>query len=105
MTDAVQESRLLWQPSPEQIKASTLDHYQTWLEHHYGVPKTTYQALWQWSVDHVDDFWKSIWQYFDVQADGRIDPVLAERTMPGARWFPNASLNYAEHVFRNATDA
>lgn len=105
MTDAVQESRLLWQPSPEQIKASTLDHYQTWLEHHYGVPKTTYQALWQWSVDHVDDFWKSIWQYFDVQADGRIDPVLAERTMPGAQWFPNASLNYAEHVFRNATDA
>lgn len=105
MTDAVQESRLLWQPSPEQIKASTLDHYQTWLEQQYGVPKTTYDALWQWSVGHVDDFWKSIWQYFDVQADGRIDPVLADRTMPGARWFPNASLNYAEHVFRNATDA
>ena len=105
MTDAVQDSRLLWQPSPEQIKASTLDHYQTWLEQQYGVPKTTYEALWQWSVDHVDDFWKSIWQYFDVQADGRIDPVLADRTMPGAQWFPNASLNYAEHVFRNATDA
>ena len=105
MTNAVQESRLLWQPSPEQIKASTLDHYQTWLEQQYGVPKTTYQALWQWSVDHVDDFWKSIWQYFDVQADGRIDPVLADRTMPGAQWFPNASLNYAEHVFRKATDA
>ena len=105
MTDAVQDSRLLWQPSPEQIKASTLDHYQTWLEQQYGVPKATYEALWQWSVDHVDDFWKSIWQYFDVQADGRIDPVLADRTMPGAQWFPNASLNYAEHVFRNATDA
>ncbi|WJJ94572.1 acetoacetate--CoA ligase [Neopusillimonas aromaticivorans] len=105
MTDTVQESRLLWEPSPEQIKASTLDHYQNWLEQQYGVPKTTYEALWQWSVDQVDDFWKSIWQYFDVQADGRIDPVLAERTMPGARWFPNASLNYAEHVFRNATDA
>ncbi|MGE4124880.1 MAG: acetoacetate--CoA ligase [Pusillimonas sp.] len=105
MTDAVQESRLLWQPSPEQIKASTLDHYQNWLEQQYGVPKTTYEALWQWSVDQVDDFWKSIWQYFDVQADGHIDPVLADRTMPGAQWFPNASLNYAEHVFRNATDA
>ena len=105
MTDAVQDSRLLWQPSPEQIKASTLDHYQTWLEQQYGVPKTTYEALWQWSVDHVDDFWKSIWQYFDVQADGSIDPVLADRTMPGAQWFPGASLNYAEHVFRNATDA
>lgn len=104
MSTTAQEARLMWQPSAAQISASRLDHYQSWVEKHFGLPKGDYEALWQWSVDQLDDFWLSIWQYFDVQADGAAEPVLAQRTMPGAQWFPNASLNYAEHVFRNATD-
>lgn len=97
------EPQLLWSPSPEQIDASRLAHFQRWLSSRYGVPRGEYQALWQWSVDHLDDFWNAIWEYFEVQADGSPRPVLGRRDMPGAEWFPNASLNYAEHVFRNAT--
>ncbi|MBC2769936.1 acetoacetate--CoA ligase [Pusillimonas minor] len=104
MSEITQTPRLLWQPSVQQIQASRLDHYQTWLEKTFAVPKGEYEALWRWSVDHLDDFWLSIWQYFDVQADGTVQPVLGDRAMPGAQWFPNTSLNYAEHVFRRATD-
>lgn len=94
---------LLWQPTPEQVRASRLHDYQQWLARERGVPHGEYAALWQWSVDHLDDFWASIWDYFQVQADGSARPVLRERAMPGAQWFPEARLNYAEHVFRHAT--
>jgi len=97
--------RLLWQPSPDHVHASRLHHYQQWLARERGIQTDSYAALWQWSVDHLDDFWMSIWDHFGVMADGEPLPVLGERRMPGAQWFPNARLNYAEHVFRHATDS
>lgn len=65
--------------------------------------KETYSELWQWSVDNLPAFWEGIWDYFDVMADGERQPVLTTQAMPGARWYPNARLNYAEHIFRMAT--
>ena len=94
---------LLWSPSPEQVRASRLHHYQQWLARERGVPTADYEQLWQWSVDELDAFWDSIWDYFAVIAEGERAPALASRQMPGARWFPNMRLNYAENVLRNAT--
>lgn len=93
----------LWAPSAADQAASRLTHYQRWLEQHQGLRFDDYQSLWQWSVQHLDTFWRSIWDHFEVQADGSPEPVLASRAMPGARWFPNTRLNYAEHVFRQAS--
>lgn len=98
-------SEALWQPSQQQIDSSVLAQYQHWLHDTHGLQFQDYESLWQWSVNDLDRFWQSIWDYFDVQADGQCEPVLASRRMPGADWFPNTQLNYAEHVFRNATDA
>lgn len=95
---------VLWAPSLEQKTASRLHDYQAWLAERYKVPAGEYQALWQWSVDHLESFWMSIWEYFEVIAEGENQPVLANAQMPGADWFPRARLNYAEHVFRHATD-
>lgn len=103
-TSTTTQPEKLWQPDQAQIDASQLAHYQTWLERHYDVPRGEYAALWQWSVDNLDAFWISIWEYFDVQAGGSNQPVLGSWKMPDVQWFPNATLNYAEHVFRNATD-
>jgi acetoacetyl-CoA synthetase len=60
-----------------------------------------YNELWQWSVDHPDDFWRYVWDRFDVLADGDAEPVLRSRSMPGAEWFPGARLSFPEHVFRD----
>ncbi|MET0520993.1 MAG: acetoacetate--CoA ligase, partial [Jiangellaceae bacterium] len=57
-------------------------------------------ALWEWSVTDLDGFWQSIWDYFEVIAHAQPTAVLADRSMPGATWFPGATLNYAEHVLR-----
>ncbi|HEX7064364.1 MAG TPA: acetoacetate--CoA ligase, partial [Bacillales bacterium] len=56
---------------------------------------------WSWSVTEIEDFWASLWEYFDIQASTPYRSVLSERKMPGAKWFEGAHLNYTEHIFRN----
>ncbi|HEX8753122.1 MAG TPA: acetoacetate--CoA ligase [Solirubrobacterales bacterium] len=96
---------ILWEPSPERVENSRLTAFIRWLETEQGLAFADYHQLWQWSVDELEDFWRAVWDFFEVQADGEREPVLASREMPGAVWFPNASLNYAEHVFRGKADA
>jgi len=96
----------LWVPSEERRQAAQLTRYCEWLasarDLHFAIGD--YQALWQWSVDHLDDFYASVWEYFAVAADPGYDAVLGRREMPGAEWFPGARLNYAEHIFRGKAD-
>jgi acetoacetyl-CoA synthetase len=96
---------LLWEPTTELVERSQLTRFAHWLERERGLSFAGYAELWQWSVDDLDGFWSAIWDFFEVQADGEPSPVLASREMPGARWFPNTSLNYAENVFAGKDDA
>src|SRR3954466_4792578 len=61
-----------------------------------------YESLRQWSVDDLEGFWASVWDFFEVDSD--YEQVLADRSMPGAQWFPGARVNYAEHIFRGGAD-
>ena len=71
----------------------------------HAAPAGDYGALWQWSVDNPARFWRALWEYFDIQATvgpGAGDSaVLAEATMPGARWFPDVTLNYVDQILRH----
>jgi acetoacetyl-CoA synthetase len=98
----IETGDVLWAPSLEQIAPTRLAAYLQWLEDQRGLKFDNYQALWQWSVDELEAFWQSIWDYFGVQANGSCEPVLGSTQMPGANWYPNTLLNYAEHIFRNA---
>jgi acetoacetyl-CoA synthetase len=93
-------SDVLWAPPPDVRERSRLGHYLRWLEEHRGLTFAGYQDLWEWSVTDLDAFWTTIWDYFAVGPP--VAPALAERTMPGARWFPGATLNYAAHMLREA---
>jgi acetoacetyl-CoA synthetase len=96
---------LLWSPSPELIENARLTEYLRWLKDERGLLFEAYEELWQWSVDDLEAFWRSIWDFFEVEADGDPSPALAGREMPGASWFPGVSLNYAEHVFAGKDEA
>jgi acetoacetyl-CoA synthetase len=100
----VADGELLWEPSAELVERSRLREFMRWVECERGLSFDGYEELWQWSVDDLDGFWSAIWEFFDVQADGDPQPVLASRQMPGAQWFPDTALNYAEHVFRGKSD-
>ncbi len=98
------EGTLLWEPSEEFKESANISRYMRWLEENRGLSFEGYEELWEWSVADLEEFWASIWEYFDVQASKPYSEVLASRQMPGTEWFPGAELNYAEHVFRNANE-
>ncbi|MDX6609933.1 MAG: acetoacetyl-CoA synthetase [Solirubrobacterales bacterium] len=95
----------LWEPSAELVERSRLREYMRWLEAERGLSFASYDDLWRWSVDDLEGFWSSIWDFFGVRADGEAERALGSREMPGAEWFAGTSLNYAEHVFADKDDA
>ncbi|HTI15461.1 MAG TPA: acetoacetate--CoA ligase [Dictyobacter sp.] len=91
-----------WEASEVDKRQANVTHYMQWLTSTHHLHFHDREELWHWSVEHIEDFWASIWQYFFVQSSQPYTTVLVERKMPRASWFPGAQLNYAEHVFRNA---
>jgi acetoacetyl-CoA synthetase len=101
----ITEGSLLWQPTPDDLAKANLTRYMDWLRTRRGLDFSDYQRLWQWSVDDIEGFWASLWDYFDIIATAPYTAVLGKRAMPGAEWFPGARLNYAENLLRRVTDA
>jgi acetoacetyl-CoA synthetase len=91
---------VLWHPPPDARQRTRIGHYLDWLEERRGLHFADYDALWRWSVDDPGGFWTSIWDHFDVISHVAPGQPLADARMPGARWFPGATLNYAEHALR-----
>jgi acetoacetyl-CoA synthetase len=79
--------------------------YRDWLEETRGLTFADHQAMWEWSTSDLDAFWQSIWEHDGVHSPTPHSAVLAEDRMPGAVWFPGATLNYAHQVFRHADAA
>ncbi|MDP1672233.1 MAG: acetyl-coenzyme A synthetase N-terminal domain-containing protein, partial [Burkholderiales bacterium] len=79
--------------------------YQQWLQAHRGLQFDDYESLWRWSISDLDAFWQSLWDYYALQSPTPHTAVLAERRMPGARWFPGAQVNYARQALRHADAA
>lgn len=95
----------LWQPDADRIAAARITRFQAWAADRYGAPaEGGYPALHRWSVDRLETFWQAVADWFDVRFSTPGERVLADRGMPGARWFPGATLNYAEHALRTAED-
>jgi acetoacetyl-CoA synthetase len=102
---ATPEDAPIWQPTPAQVEGAGLTRFARWLEAERGVETGgDYFALQRWSTENVAEFWRAVWDYFEVLADGSPEPVLGSRAMPGAEWFPGARLNWAEHAFRGRDD-
>jgi len=88
----------LWQPSPERIAQANVTAFARRIEAAHGVTRPDQHALWRWSVDQPEAFWRAVWD------DGGVIGTRGERTlvdgdrMPGARWFPDARLNFAQNL-------
>jgi acetoacetyl-CoA synthetase len=97
----------LWEPSPARIAAAQITAFARRVEARHGVQLPDYEALWRWSIDHREAFWTEVWD------DGGVIGTRGERVlvdgdrMPGAKWFPDARLNYAQNLLerRPADDA
>jgi acetoacetyl-CoA synthetase len=92
---------VLWRCPPERLDASPLSAFMRFLDREHSARFEDYNQLWRWSVDNLETFWESVWRFFDLRSSRPYDCVLENRTMPGARWFPGAELNFAERCFRD----
>ena len=97
----------LWQPSPERIARSQLTQFASFLKARFPDAKVSdYQALHHWSITATEDFWHSIWDYCDVISSQSSEVVVTDLDqMPGASWFPDARLNFAENLLRRRGDS
>ena len=92
---------VLWQPSIERRGNANITRFMKWVEAYYGVSFTKYADLYRWSIENSAAFWALLWDFADIKAECKGDVVLLhEDRMPGAIWFPDARLNYAENLLR-----
>lgn len=88
-------SKPLWQPSNARIEASNLDRFIR------CCGQENFKALYNWSLDHPNEFWREIWKQCGVIASKQFDLVVDDpRKMPGAKWFSGSQLNFAENLLR-----
>jgi acetoacetyl-CoA synthetase len=102
--DENRQRELLWVPSEERVAASRMAQYLDWVNRKNDRRLLTYDDLWRWSVDDLDGFWRSLWDWFEIVASEPHTTVIGDRRMPGTQWFPGARLNWAENLLRHAAD-
>ncbi|SFF63523.1 acetoacetyl-CoA synthetase [Fontimonas thermophila] len=96
------DSRPLWTPPAERIASSALTRFARPL----GFSPPDYEALWRWSIDQPERFWRAVWEFCALRAASPPRAILEDaQCMPGARWFPGSTLNFAEHLLRHAGSA
>ncbi len=97
----------IWQPSVERIATSGMTAFMK----HAGTrwkrrfdPDTDYADLHRWSIEHPEEFWVSVWEFGEVRGEMGDTVVVDADWMPGARWFPEARLNFAQNLLRHRDD-
>ncbi|MFO1420716.1 MAG: acetoacetate--CoA ligase [Candidatus Competibacteraceae bacterium] len=105
MSDIRADDRPLWTPAPERVATAQLTAFRRAASERSGRAFDDYPSLWRWSIDESVDFWRLLWDFCGVIGEpGEVVLTDGER-MPGARWFPQARLNYAENLLRRYDDS
>jgi len=91
---------VLWSPPADAGRTTRVGRYLDWLAEWRGLRFAGYDELWRWSVDDLAGFWASLTEFFALDFRSPSSAVLSDQAMPGARWFPGATLNWAEHALR-----
>lgn len=100
----VVQGQLLWEPPDDARSRSRLGRFLDRVERDRGLALPDFAAAHAWSVDDLDGFWSEVAREFDLRFHDRPTAFLADDAMPGARWCPGATLNYAEHALRCAEE-
>lgn len=97
--------KMLWKPSEENIQQTNMFRFMNTVNARHGQHFKQYTELYQWSIDHIPDFWALLWDFVQIKASVPYTEVVDDpRRMPGAKWFAGASLNFAENLLRYRDD-
>ncbi|GHF59576.1 acetoacetyl-CoA synthetase [Amycolatopsis bartoniae] len=98
MTNGADIPEVLWRPDPEQVAGTRIQAFREWLRSQHGVLTTDYDELWRFSVSDLAGFWGGLAEFLGVLWHEPPRAVLDGNEMPGTKWFPGSTLNYAEHA-------
>ena len=102
---ALEPNQPMWQPGAERIAAAHVTVFRQFVNQRHGLQLADYEALWQWSIRNLGDFWSAVWDSSDVKAEHRgVQAYVPAESMPDARFFPDARLNFAQNLLRRKDD-
>jgi acetoacetyl-CoA synthetase len=95
----------LWTPSEERIKQANVTRFIGFVNEKHGLKIDSYDELYEWSIENIQDFWEVMWEFAEIKASRRYDMVVDDLSrFPGAKWFTGAKLNFAENLLRYRDD-
>ncbi len=90
----------LWMPPPERIAAARITAFTQMLREKYSQKFPDYWSLWRWSIANKEVFWREVWDFCGVIGEKGERTLVDGHQMPGAKWFPDARLNFAENLLK-----
>jgi acetoacetyl-CoA synthetase len=100
------QDRPLWTPPREVVANANVTAFMKLVNERHGTAHRDYAGLYRWSIENLEDFWVAVWDFAGVVAQTRGKRVLVDKKkMPGARFFPDAKLNFAENLIRKRDDS
>ncbi|WP_153117508.1 acetoacetate--CoA ligase [Rhodocyclus tenuis] len=99
------QSAQLWRPPANALADSRIGAFMRAIERQHGPELGDYASLWRWSVAQPEHFWTAIWDDCGVVGERGATVLENANTMPGARWFPQARLNYAQNLLQSGCTA
>lgn len=98
-------SKILWQPTADRIRQTNMHRFIQFVNRRHQLALSDYDQLYHWSVENIADFWAAVWDFAEIKCEKPFDQVADDLTkMPGTKWFPGASLNFAENLLRYRDD-
>jgi acetoacetyl-CoA synthetase len=98
-------AKLLWEPSKQRIENSNIYAFMQTVNEKFNKSFSDYSNLYEWSVENLEDFWKTAWDFFNIKASKKYDKVIENPDkMPGAKFFTGSYLNFAENLLRHRND-
>jgi acetoacetyl-CoA synthetase len=94
------DSAIIWQPSDTQIAGARITHFTQMLREKYAQSFPDYWSLWRWSLANKEIFWREVWDFCGLIGEQGARGIVDGHLMPGAKWFPDASLNFAENFLK-----
>ncbi len=98
-------SKLLWQPSEARIKSTNMYRFMNIVNEKFNKEFKDYASLWEWSVDSLEDFWATSWEFLEIKASQPYEKAIDDPgKMPGAKFFVNSKLNFAQNLLQFKND-
>ena len=104
MEKEILSNPILWSPSNERVKSSQMFRFLQNINAKYDLNLDSFSELHNWSIENKSEFWSSIWDFFKIIGSKGTEPYIEpENKMPGSKFFPNGTVNYAENMLSGDT--